>query len=35
MKNYPGREIVAAVFLGGTGKINSPEDVKRALPILV
>ncbi len=36
MKNYPNREIVvAAVFLGGAEKIDSPEDVKRALPILV
>ncbi len=35
MKNYPDKELVAAVFLGGTEKIGSPEDVKKALPIPV
>lgn len=35
MKNYTDREIVVAVFLGGTEKIGSPEDVKKALPIPV
>ena len=32
---YPSLEVVAAVFLGGTEKIGSPEDVKRALPVPV
>ncbi len=35
MKNYPDREFVAAVFLGGTEKIGSPEEVRKALPIPV
>ncbi|HDI02203.1 MAG TPA: 2,3-diphosphoglycerate synthetase, partial [Ignisphaera sp.] len=35
MKNYSDRDIVVAAFLGGTEKIGSPEDVKKALPIPV
>jgi len=34
-KAYPHLDVVAAVFLGGTEKIGTPEDVKRALPIPV
>lgn len=34
-KAYPDIEIVATVFLGGTEKIGTPEDVKKALPIPV
>ena len=35
MKNLTDREIVVAIFQGGTEKIGSPEDVKKALPIPV
>ena len=34
-ENYPEYELVAAVFLGGTEKIGTPEDVKKALDIPV
>ncbi len=34
-KTYKDVELVAAVFLGGTEKIGTPEDVKRALDIPV
>ncbi|NPA96994.1 MAG: 2,3-diphosphoglycerate synthetase [Crenarchaeota archaeon] len=35
MRNLTDRDIVVAIFLGGTEKIGSPEDVKKALPIPV
>ncbi len=34
-EKYPEYELVAAVFLGGTEKIGTPEDVKKALDIPV
>ncbi len=34
-KAYPQYEVVVAVFLGGTEKIGTPEDVKKALPVPV
>ncbi len=34
-ENYPEYELVAAVFLGGTEKIGTPEDVKKALDVPV